>query len=133
MTTPNIVEIEARSYELDPYGHLNNAVFVNWLEHGRLAYLSDRSMSYDSIPKEYSVFVVVVHQNVAFKAQIRLGDRLTVTSRIVRFGKTSFAFDQVIAFPDGRSACVAVVTMVCVGRQGESVGMPEALRRRLES
>lgn len=133
MTTPNTVEVEARSYELDPYGHLNNSVFVNWLEHGRLAYLRDRSMSYASIPADYGVHVVVVHQNVSFKAQVHLGDLLKVTSRICRFGKTSFAFDQVIAFPDGRSACIAVVTMVCVGEGGEPASMPEALRRRLES
>ena len=133
MTTPNTVAVEARSYELDPYGHLNNAVFVNWLEHGRLAYLRDRSMSYGSIPADYGVHVVVVHQNIAFKAQVHLGDLLAVTSRIVRFGKTSFAFDQVIAFPDGRSACIAVVTMVCVDTRGESTGMPEALLRGLQS
>ena len=42
MTTLNRSEVEARSYELDPYGHLNNAVYINWLEHGRLGYLRDR-------------------------------------------------------------------------------------------
>ena len=42
MTTPTTVPVEARSYELDPYGHLNNAVYVNWLEHGRLAFLRAR-------------------------------------------------------------------------------------------
>ena len=133
MTTPNRVEVEARSYELDPYGHLNNAVFVNWLEHGRLAFLRDRSMSYTSIPDELGVYVVVVHTDIAFKAQVLLGDRLQVTSSIVRFGNTSFAFDQKITFPDGRDACRATVTMVCVDGEGRPIPMPVELRRRLET
>ncbi|MHC4957444.1 MAG: acyl-CoA thioesterase [Planctomycetota bacterium] len=132
MTTPSHVEVEARSYELDPYGHLNNAVFINWLEHGRLAYLRDRCMSYTSIPEEYGVHVVVVHQDVAFKAQVLLGDRLVMTSRVVRFGQSSFAFEQAIRFVDSdRPACEATVTMVCVGPDERPIPMPGLLRERL--
>jgi acyl-CoA thioester hydrolase len=134
VTTPSHVEVEARSYELDPYGHLNNAVFINWLEHGRLAFLRDRGMSYTSIPEEYGVHVVVVHQDVAFKAQVLLGDRLVMTSRIVKFGQTSFAFEQEIRFAeDERPACVATVTMVCVGPGDRPMPMPGILRERLAS
>ena len=133
MTTPSHVDVEARSYELDPYGHVNNAVFVNWLEHGRLAFLRDRGMTYTSIPEEYGVHVVVVHQDVAFKAQVRLGEALSVESRIGRFGRSSFAFEQAIRFAeDDRPACVATVTMACVADE-RSVPMPAILRERLDT
>ena len=128
METPSVVEVEARSYELDPYGHLNNAVYVNWLEHGRLAYLRDRGESYASIPERYRVHPVVVHQALSYKAQVRLGDRLLVSSRIARYGRTSFTFEQEVSYPDGRVAATGTVTMVCVGEDGRPQPIPAELR-----
>ena len=133
MTTPSVVEVEARSYELDPYGHLNNGVYVNWLEHGRLVYLRDRGLTYTSVPERYGVHVVVVHQELSYRAQVRLGDRLAVESRIVRFGRSSFTFAQSVAFADGRKAAEGAVTMVCVGPDGAAVPMPPELRTALET
>jgi YbgC/YbaW family acyl-CoA thioester hydrolase len=126
-------EVEARSYELDPYGHLNNAVYVSWLEHGRLGYLWDRGHSFTSIPETFGVHVVVVHTELSYKAQVRLGDRLGIATRIVRFGTTSFTFAQEIAFPDGRVAAVGTVTLVCVGPDGTPTPMPPDLRKILDS
>jgi YbgC/YbaW family acyl-CoA thioester hydrolase len=133
VTTPSVVEFEARSYELDPYGHLNNAVYINWLEQGRLVYLRDRGLTYDSVPKLFGVKVMVVQQGIAYKAQVCLGDHLHCRSRILRFGNSSFTFEQVIEYPDGRQAAFATVTMVCVGEDGKAAPMPPELRRRLET
>jgi acyl-CoA thioester hydrolase len=124
------VTVEARSYELDPYGHLNNAVFVNWLEHGRSAFLRERGSDWSSLPGEFGVRVVVVRQDVSYRGEVRLHDRLVITSGIDRWGSSSFVFSQEIAFEDGRLAAVAEVTMVAVGDAG-AVPVPEALRERL--
>jgi len=132
VTTPSEIAVEARSYELDPYGHLNNAVFINWLEHGRLCFLRDRGESYLSIPERFGAHVVVVRQEVDYRAQIRCFDKLVVTSRIERFGNASFRFAQKIAFEDGRVAADAKVTMVCVGPDDQPMAMPEELRAILE-
>ncbi len=133
MSPAGIIEVEARSYELDPYGHLNNAVYVNWLEHGRLCYLRDRGLSYMSVPEKFGVWVVVVRLDLSYKAPVHLGDRLLVTSRIDRFGRTSFRFRQVIDFAGGRPAAEADVTMVCVDAERRPAPMPPALRERLEN
>ena len=133
MSEPARVEVSARSYELDPYGHLNNAVYVNWLEHGRSAYLRERGLSWIKLPGEFGVRVVVVRQDVSYRAEIHLDDRLVVESRVARFGTTSFAFAQEIRFPDGREAARAEVTMVSVDDDGRPVPVPEALRERLGS
>ena len=130
---PSTREVEARSYELDPYGHLNNAVYVSWLEHGRLGFLWDRGHSFTSIPETFGVHVVVVHTELSYKAQLRLGDRLRIATRIERFGTSSFTFAQEIAFPDGRVAAAGTVTLACVGPDGASTPMPPDLRKMLDS
>ncbi|MHC4938350.1 MAG: acyl-CoA thioesterase [Planctomycetota bacterium] len=131
--TPSVTEYEARSYELDPYGHLNNSVIVNWLEHGRLGFLRDRGESYTSLPDKHGVWIVVVRQEIDYRAQINLGDRLVVTSTIEHFGKSSFRFDQQVAFPDGRTAAAGKVIMVCIDKDDKPVEMPEAVRRTLSA
>ncbi len=133
MKAPSTREVEARSYELDPYGHLNNAVYVSWLEHGRLGYLQDRGHTFYTIPDAFGVHVVVVHTDLSYKAQVRLGDRLRIQTRIVRLGRTSFTFGQEIAFPDGRAAASGTVTLACVGPDGTATPMPPDLRKLLDS
>lgn len=131
MTSPNVTQFEARSYELDPYGHLNNAVFVNWFEHGRLCYLRDRGMSYTSIPETHGVRIVVVQQDVTYKAEVRLGDLLDLTTTIARFGNTSFTFEHTLTGEGGAVAGLAKVSMVCTGDDGRAIPIPSALRAAL--
>jgi len=133
MTTPNELAVEARSYELDPYGHLNNAVYINWLEHGRLGYLRDRAQSYTSVPEQFGVHVVVVHTELSYRAQVQLGEHLVIRTSIEKFGSSSFTFAQSIAYPDGRMAADGHVTMVCVGPDGQSRSMPAELRAILDT
>ena len=127
MTKPAVTAVEARSYELDPYGHLNNSVYVNWLEHGRLCFLRERGESYTSVPEKYGVHIVVVRQEVDYRVQVQLGDRLEVASHIERIGGSSFRFHQEIRFPDGRIAAEGKVTMVCVAGDA-AAPMPDELR-----
>ncbi len=125
--------MEARSYELDAYGHLNNAVYVNWLEQGRLCYLRDRGETYATVPERFGVHIVVVRQDVSYQSQVRLGDRLQMISRIEQFGTSSFTFVQSIAYSGGKIAAQARVTMVCVGEEGTSIPIPAELREVLDS
>ena len=124
------VGVESRSYELDPYGHVNNSVFVNWLEHGRLCWLRDRGMTYSSIPEEFGVHIVVVSLRLEYRAEVGLGDRLAVGSDVVRLGNSSFTFSQRIEFEDGRVAAEGEVVMVAT-RDGRSTPIPPDLRARL--
>lgn len=131
MTQPDRIEVEARSYELDPYGHVNNSVFVNWLEHGRLCHLRERGMTWSSLPNQFGVRAVIVRMEIDWRAEVKLGDRLTIESHIERFGNSSFTFRQRIVFDDGRLAAEAVAVMVATGEGGGSVPIPEGLRERL--
>ncbi len=131
-STASVIEIEARSYELDSYGHLNQAVSVQWFEHGRLVFLRDRGMSYTSVPEEYDVYVMVLRQDITYRRQIHLGDRIRMTSRIVRFGRSSFSWEHaLVPVAGGDPAITAEVVMVCVGADDRSMPMPAPLRERL--
>lgn len=128
------IEVEARSYELDSYGHLNQAVSVQWFEHGRLVYLRERGMTYASVPEDFGVHVMVLRQDITYRAQVLLGDRFHMRSRIARIGRTSFTWEHTLDPVDGGDpAIVATVTMVCVGPDEAAAPMPEAMRAKLST
>jgi YbgC/YbaW family acyl-CoA thioester hydrolase len=126
--------VEARSYEMDAYGHMNQATAVQWFEHGRLAYLMERGLDYLSIPRDYGLHVMVLRQDITYRAQVLCTETFDMTSRIVRFGRTSFTWEhELLPTAGGESAINATVTMVCVGADGTSSPMPGDLRERLSA
>ena len=42
-------EITVRSYECDSYNHVNNAVYLNYLEHARMDFLHAANFDYKGI------------------------------------------------------------------------------------
>ena len=129
-TGPSRYDVETRSYEIDIYGHVNNAVYAQWLEHGRLVWLRDRGMTYTSIPETFGVHIVVVSLRLDYRIEVELGARLAIVTDVVRLGNSSFTFAQRIEFADGRVSAEAEVTMVCT-RDGRSAPIPPEFREKL--
>lgn len=125
-----------RSYETDSYRHLNNGVYVNWLEHGRQEYFQSLGFSYDSLA-DREQWVVVARAEVDFKAALHDGDEVELTSHIEHFGRTSCRFRQVMRLAsghprEGQVACEGMTVMVFTGTDG-SIPVPEDVRRAAET
>jgi len=127
---PSRLAIETRSYEMDIYSHLNNAVYVQWLEHARLVWLRERGLTYTSIPETLGVHIVVVSLKLDYRAEVVVGDRMVVVTDVVRLGNSSFTFSHRIEFDDGRVAAEGEVTMACT-KGGRSAPMPAEFREKL--
>ncbi len=82
-----------RSYETDSYAHLNNGVYVNWFEHGRLDYLRALGFSYDGFAAR-SEWFVVARTEIDFRRALDEGDASVMTTWIEGFGRTSVRFRQ---------------------------------------
>lgn len=65
--------IEVESYDIDLAGHVNNVVYVKWLEKLRNKLFSELCSFKDLI--ENNLYVVVVSTNIRYKKQIRMFDR----------------------------------------------------------
>lgn len=107
-----------RSYEADPYGHLNNGVYVSWFEQGRLDYLMSLGFSYDVFAERREWFVVA-RVEIDYKLPLHVGDRVVVTTEVTGFGTSSVRLGQTmhLAAADGsadssRVASQATVVMV---------------------
>ena len=69
--------LEARSYECDSYGHVNNAVYLNYLEFARHQFMRQAGVRYEEL-RARGYGLVVTRVRIDFKAPVRYGEGLRV-------------------------------------------------------
>lgn len=113
--------VQVRTNDLDMFGHVNNAVFLSYLEVGRVAYLIQLFGSL-ALPQPF----VVRRVELDFLAQILFGAVVTVETRVARIGNSSLSFSQRI-LADGQEAARAVVVAVAL-HDGRPAPLQEEMR-----
>ena len=104
-----------RFADLDPNQHVNNAVYATYFETGRVSLMKVRS--YGLLPP--GVTWTMVRLDMHFRAELRWPGTIEMGLGLVKFGRTSVTFDQVV-FSEGK--CVA-------SAQSYSVLLDEATRK----
>jgi YbgC/YbaW family acyl-CoA thioester hydrolase len=122
---------DVRTYEIDVYDHVNNAVYIQWLEHGRGKLLQDHGFDYVNIGDKWGVRFMTVRTEINYRKALKLGDAVTVSTRVERFGNTSVTFKQTIQRNgDGEPAADALVVVVYTDKDsGLPVPVPEQFKR----
>ena len=118
---------QVRFRDLDPMGHVNNAVFLTYLEQARIAFFERHGLSVELDDMN----MVVARVEIDFRAPVLLGQEVEVAVRAGRFGTKSFDFEYELTV-DGEIVAVAKSVQVAYdyGR-GEAVAIPEEWRERL--
>ena len=98
-------ELTVRSYECDSYNHVNNSVYLNYLEFARMEFM-------------HAI-------NFYYKSSAFLDDVLEITTESSKLGKVSGEFKQVIAKKDGTVCAEATVSWACVTTEGRPSKIPE--------
>ena len=124
-------EIAPRFRDTDAMGHVNNAVYVTYLEVARQEYWRalDGSADYRRVP------FILASVTCDFRSEALVSERLLVAIRCEWIGTKSFAFVYEIRERDsGRLVVEARSVQVCYDYAAKrSVPMPDALRRTLEA
>jgi len=115
-----------RFRDLDAMGHVNNAVFLTYIESARFAFLQHLGAATpDSMP------IIVARIEIDFRAPVGPGGEVEISVHASRFGEKSFDLDYVLRV-DGR--VVAEAKSVLVGYDygtGKTIAIPEDLRERM--
>jgi len=107
------LEILVRPTEIDVNGHVNNAKFVEYLEWGREEWYEHNGLPYDRL-EALGAVTVTVNVNLNYRRECRQGERLTIITRPVKLGRTSFTIGQEIRKADGAVAADATVVLVTI-------------------
>jgi len=123
-------EATVRSYELDSYLHLNNAVYQSWFEEGREALLRRGGTDFMWWPRETGLWFVLARIEIDFRRSAEARDRVAVRSRLASFGEKSVVWRQAMfRVPDGALLAEARALM-CFGQDGRAVPLPPEFRAR---
>lgn len=105
--------IIVRSYECDSYSHVNNAVYLNYLEAARMDYLHQIGFDYKGLVAA-SYYLYITHIDIHYKNSAHLDDELTIETTPVRLGAASGVFHQTVKKEDAHVCAEADVTWACV-------------------
>jgi acyl-CoA thioester hydrolase len=116
-----------RFRDLDPMGHVNNAVFLTYIEQARVAFFAHVGAATEL----EEMNLIVARIAIDFKAPVRLGQELDISVRASRFGTKSFDFDYVLRV-DGEIVAEAKSVQVAYDyERREPVPLPGEWRERL--
>jgi acyl-CoA thioester hydrolase len=96
-----------RFADLDPNQHVNNAVYATYFETGRVTLMKD--LGYGLMPP--GLGWIMVRLDIHFRAELRWPGTIEMGLGVVKFGRTSVTFEQVV-FSEGK--CVASAQSVTV-------------------
>ena len=124
-------ELKPRFRDTDAMGHVNNAVYVTYLEVARQEYwrLLDGTQDYVRVP------FILAHVSCDFRSEARVSEILEIGMRCEWIGDKSFAFlYEIREKTSGRLVLEARTIQVCYDYGAKrSIPMPESLRRALEA
>ncbi len=117
-----VAPLAVRHYECDSYGHVNHAVFVNYLEHARMQFLQAAGYDYAGLVAA-GFFTVIAHLDIAYRAPAFAGDSLEIDTESVATRRASGTFRQTIRRGDTVIAAAEVHWCV-VDRTGRPARPP---------
>ena len=126
-----VFDLIPRFRDTDAMGHINNAVYVTYLEVGRQEYWKHTSQvqDYRRVP------FILANVTIDFRSEALVNELLEVAVRCEWIGTRSFAFAYEIREKRSRRLVVEAVTVqVCYDYEAKrSVPMPAELRRQIET
>ena len=121
-------KLKVRSYELDGYGHVNNATYLQYLEFARGEYMSQMGIPFrHDMPENVRFFVV--NANLTFKSSATMDDDLEIVGTILKVGNTSFTIKQdIYNINTGILVLDSHITIVFVDKNDSPIRIPDFYR-----
>ena len=115
----HITQHRVRFHELDPYDHVNHAMYVTYFEIGRVDALDEIGLGLDSLKKQGFQFVITKIE-VRFRQAATAGEDLQISTAVSKFGRASTVWQQEIRRGDDLIA-TAEVTVAVTDAAGKPV------------
>jgi acyl-CoA thioester hydrolase len=128
-----IHRLDVRFRDCDPMGHVNNAVYLTYLEQTRFNHW--RSLWGFGAPQTPPEMpgVILARVEADYKRPARYGDTLEIRLLVTNIGRSSFRYEYEVVDEQGRTVLTAATVQVMYDyAAGKPVPIPDGIRRLLE-
>jgi acyl-CoA thioester hydrolase len=120
---PYVHRETVRFRDVDALGHVNNAVFLTYLEEARIGFL---------VPKgAEAAGMILARVEIDFRAPLRTGDELEIGVRPAGVGTKSFELEYQVRTGETVAAEAKTILVSFDYETGRSVEVPQAWREAL--
>jgi acyl-CoA thioester hydrolase len=108
--------LEVRLGDLDPFGHVNNAVIATYVEQGRVLYLRDvLGTGADPVSMPF----ILAMLKIDYLSQVLFSDTVEVETRVDWIGRTSVGMSHRLMNLDGRQLARSEAVLVAFDYETE--------------
>jgi acyl-CoA thioester hydrolase len=116
-----------RYRDADAFGHVNNAVYLTYLEDARNAWLADLGL----VRRREDLAMILARAEIDYRDQLGIGDEVEVGVRCARVGTKSFELEYELR-AGARLVAEAKTVLVCFDyERGETVAVYDEWRAAL--
>ena len=126
---PHETQIRVRFAELDPYGHLNHAMYSTFFEQARVEALEDIDLGLHTLVKDDLTFLVV-KLNIEFKRPAMASQIVTIKTHLSEVRRATSTWTEVMSHDDTVLA-VGHITAAMASMTGRPVKPPDWVMSRL--
>jgi acyl-CoA thioester hydrolase len=130
-SAPHRFDLTVYWEDTDAGGIVYYANYLKFIERARSELVRAAGIDQAALWAREGVMFAVRRCAVDYLAPARLGEALSVLTRIARIGGASVEMEQTVA-RDAEPLVRAVVRLGCIGRDGRPTRMPAAVRRALD-
>jgi acyl-CoA thioester hydrolase len=125
--------LEVRFRDCDPLGHVNNAVYLTYLEQARLFYWREL-WGFGKEERPTDPGVIMARAEIDYRLPAKYGQTLEVRIDLAAVGRSSFTYDYEILDEEGRTVASARTVQVMYDyAAARPVPIPDAIRAKMQN
>ena len=112
------LDFTVRDYECDLAGMVNNATYLNYIEHTRHEFLKSNGVDFAALARQ-GIYLIVVRIELDYLYPLRSGERFWVGTYMERVSRLRFGLWQdIYRIPDDKPVLKAKVIGSAINEQG---------------
>lgn len=130
LLSPLIARHRVKSYELDSFGHVNNAVYLNLFEGARNEYMLQRGLSFTDF-SIWKAHPIVAEAWVRYRRPAFVDDELVIHGSVQNASAVSFTIHyRIVREQDGQWLSEGTTRMAFVDTEGRPTRIPQAFKEK---
>ena len=121
---------EVRGYELDSFGHVNNSIYLNYLEEARWQFLKEINLF--EFFKSNDLFPVILETNIKYLHELKMFDSCIVNTEWSYRNQYIYTNHIIYRKTDNKKVCRSESKIAIISKERVIWDIPDLLKEKLD-